>query len=273
MFAEVIEILSEEMTEPDLYGWFHNLSLAITVLMTAVLCKLFRNGTHRTVCTTLLVVAIVVILLEIYKQVTFSFSVDEQGNVHKDYQWYAFPFQFCSTPMYVGLLAGIIRKGKAHASLCAYLATFAIFAGTAVMFYPADVFISIIGINIQTMVCHGSMVAVGVALLYSGHVKVEHKTILKALPVFTVAVALAAIMNEVAHFSGLLKTETFNMFFISRYCESTLPVYSAIHNSVPFPLNLLIYVAGFTTAAYCILLLAIGVKTWSVRIHRKKACV
>ncbi|MBQ8910314.1 MAG: YwaF family protein [Oscillospiraceae bacterium] len=260
MIAEIIEILDAEMAEPGLYGWFHNLWLIITTAATILLCKLFGKGTPKQVCAVVLTVALAVTLLEVYKQINYTFTVDDQGNIEADYEWYAFPFQFCSTPMYVGLLAGIIRKGRIHRALCAYLATYAVFAGAAVMAYPADVFIKTIGINIQTMVCHGSMITVGVYLLYTGYVKVEHKTILRAMPVFAAAVVLAAVMNEIAHMTGLLETDTFNMFFISPYCESTLPVYGPVHEAVPFPLNLIIYILGFTAAAYVILLLAMGVK-------------
>ena len=270
MIAQIIELLDAKMTEPVLYGWFHILWLLLTAGATVLLCKFFKEGTSGQVCTVVLSVAIGVILLEVYKQINYTFSVDAQGKIHSDYQWYAFPFQFCSTPMYVGLLAGIIRKGRVHQSLCAYLATYAVFAGAAVMVYPADVFIRTIGINIQTMICHGSMIAVGVYLLYTGYVKLEHKTILRAMPVFAIAVALAAVMNEIAYLTGLLESETFNMFFISRYCQSTLPVYGPVHEAVPFPLNLVIYILGFTAAAYIILLLAMLVKKLAQKHGRQQ---
>ena len=110
-------------------------------------------------------------------------------------------------PMFVGLLAGIFRKGKIHEAFCAFLATYSIYAGVCVMLYPVTVFVDTIGINIQTMVCHGSMITIGVYLLYTGYVKMEHRTILKALPVFAVAVFVAMTMNEIAYYTGLLETE------------------------------------------------------------------
>lgn len=270
MIAEIIEILDAKMAEPGLYGWFHILWLALTAAATILLCKQYKEGTSKQVCTVVFSVALAVTILEVYKQVNYTFSVDTEGNIVADYQWYAFPFQFCSTPMYVGLLAGILRKGRIHRGLCAYLATYAVFSGAAVMFYPGDVFVKTIGINIQTMICHGSMITVGIYLLYTGYVKIEHKTILKAMPVFAVTVGMAAVMNELANAAGILKTETFNMFFISPYCESTLPVYGAVHQAVPFPLNLIIYILGFTAAAYVILLLAMAARKIG-RIAQKKA--
>ena len=260
----ILRIMDSEMTKPELYGWFHILSLVLTVLVTGVLCKYSQKLQPRKV---ILVTAIVVSLLEIYKQINYSFSYTE--GISFDYQWYAFPFQFCSTPMYIGLLAGLTKKGKLQDAANAYLATYAVFAGVCVMLYPSTVFISTIGINIQTMICHGSMIAIGVYLLYCGYVKVEHKTILKAIPVFAVCVAIACVMNEAAYRTGLLERETFDMFFISPYGTPSLPVYSLVQGVVPFPWCLVIYIGAFTLAAYLMLLIAMGTKA----LTKKKATV
>lgn len=261
---ELINILDLQMETPGMYGWFHLMFFALSIIAGIILCVFFGKAEKKTVNTILLSVSILVILLEVYKQFNYSFSYEEDKLVF-DYQWYAFPFQFCSTPMFVGLIAGILRKGRVHDALCAYLATFAFFAGACVMFYPADVFIGTIGINIQTMICHGSMISIAVYLLYTGYVKREHKTILKAIPVFAVMVIMAVIMNEIAYQSGLLESETFNMFFISPYCEPSLPVYSQVQAVVPFPWCLFIYVAAFSLAAYIILLLSMLIEKIAAR--------
>ena len=268
--GKVIEFLDAGMTEPVLYGWFHILFLVITVVATVLLCRFFKEGTEKQVRTILLVTALAVMILEVYKQINYTFSFD--GNViTADYQWYAFPWQFCSTPMYVGLAAALWKKGKIHDSLCAYLASFALFAGIGVMVYPETVFIETIGINIQTMICHGSMISIGVYLLYTGYVKAEHKTAVRAMPVFAVMVALAVIMNEIAYASGLLETEDFNMFFVSPHQEPSLPVYSLIQGAVPYPWCLIIYIAGFTLAAYVMVLLAMGLKLLGAAVSKKIA--
>ena len=135
------------------------------------------------------------------------------------------------------------------------------------MLYPSTVFIDTIGINIQTMICHGTMISIGVYLLYSGYVKIQWKTLLRAVIVFAVLVSMAAIMNEIAFRAGLLATEDFNMFFISPHSAPHLPVYSLVQNVVPFPWSLVIYIAGFTVAAGLILLIAKGVAALS---HQKE---
>ena len=260
-----LKILDTSMETPTLFGWFHILWLGITIVSTILLCRFYKGDVRRMILT----VTLVVIALEIYKQINYSFSYE--NGITFSYRWYAFPFQFCSTPMYVGLLAGLTKKGWLHKAACAYLATYAIFAGLCVMLYPGDVFIDTIGINIQTMVCHGSMITIGVYLLYSGYVKVEHKSILKAIPLFAIAFAIAMGLNIWAKFSGLLEEHTFNMFYISPYVNSTLPVLSVVQPIIGFLPTIILYVVVFTFAAYLMLLIAIGCKALAKK--RQKVAV
>jgi hypothetical protein len=270
-FGNLILLLDTEMETPTAFGWFHTLSWILMLGLAVLLCVLHkRNPSEERVRRVVFFVALAVFVLEIYKTVNFSFSY-EDGKIVFDYPWYAFPWQFCSTPMYAGLLTGIFRRGRVHDALCAFLATYAIFAGAAVMVYPGDVFISTVGINIQTMVCHGSMITVGIYLWYSGYVKAEHKTILRALPVFVVAIGVAMLLNEIANAAGLLAAgHNFNMFYISPYCDPHLPVYSDVQRLVPYPFCLIIYIAAFTLVAYLISLAAMGIKALSLRISNKK---
>ncbi len=253
------------MHEPDNYGWFHILSLALMAGLTVALCLRGKDWNAKQVRRFLLWTSVLVIVLEVYKQINYTFG---NGSGEPYYRWYAFPWQFCSTPMYIGLLAGLTRKGWLHEALCSYLATFALFAGVAVMLYPEQVFVPTLGINIQTMVCHGSMVVIGIYLLASGYVKLAFKTVWKALPLFVALVLVAVVMNEAAYQVGLLENHNFNMFMISPYCDPSLPVYSLVQQVLPFPWSLAVYVLGFTSLA-C-LMIALGKAVRSIyRGHRK----
>ena len=264
----ILSFLDTSMQTPQPYGWFHILFFVLSFVAAIILCRFPKKQDENHVWRVVWITAVIVAVLEVYKQINFSFSYE--NGISYDYQWYAFPFQFCSTPMYVGLLVGLVPKGKVQDSLRAYLATYALFAGLSVMFYPTTVFVPAVGINIQTMICHGSMITIGIYLFCSGSVQIQHKTILKAMPVFAINVALAAIMNEIAYRSGLLQRETFNMFFISPYCDPSLPVYSLVQGAVPFPLCLIVYILGFTLAGYLMLLIAMGVSRVAKKIRKKE---
>ena len=270
-WIEVLKILDAEMPEPPLYGWFHWLFLVLTVVATVVLCVRHKRHNERRVRHILVWTTLMVIVLEIYKQVAYGFTI-ENGVITFDYVWHAFPFQFCSTPMYVCLLAGLTHKGKIHRAAYSYLATYSVFAGLCVMLYPSTVFGDVIGINIQTMVCHGSMIVLGVYLLYTGHVKMQHRTILRALPIFASCVAIAMVLNEIAYRTGLLETDRFNMFLISPYSHPELPVYSIVQENVAYPWCLVIYIAMFTLAAYLVLLVSMAIKRTALlhEVHKRR---
>ena len=269
-WCKILKILDAKMTKPTMYGWFHIMFLVLSVAAAVLLCFLYKKGYIRNVKRVVLIVAITVIVLEIYKQINYTFSYDEGITAY--YQWYIFPWQFCSTPMYIGLLAGL-TKGKFHNVMCCFLATFAVFAGAAVMFYPGDVFSITIGISIQTMVCHGSMITVGIFLYYTNHVKAELKTLLKGACVFSVCVAIAVALNEIGHAIGLTEDHFFNMFYISRHEDGHLPVYSSVQGVVPYPWCLFIYIIGFTAAAGIMLLIAMGLKKLGAVIGKKKSAM
>lgn len=251
-FEQILQFLDGKMTEPTAYGWYHLLCLLAVVaacIFVAVKCRALSDKQFDAAIG---IVAAVMIAFEIYKQLNFSYDWEQDA---WSYSWYAFPFQFCSTPMYVMTAAYFIKNEKVRASLYAYLATYGLFAGTAVMLYPNDVFIETIGINIQTMLHHGLMVVLGVAMYASKRAKPEFKTLLCALPTFAVLAGSALIMNEFYAAFGDPE-QTFNMFYISAHYDCTLPVLSLIYPLVPYPVFLALYLVGFTLVGALMTLLA-----------------
>ncbi len=264
-FEDILRLFKSEMTQPQPYGLFHLTWFAFSILAGILLCITHKKGDGKRVRRAVLITAIIVTLLEIYKQITFSFNIGDEG-ITFSYPWYAFPWQFCSTPLYVGLIAGFTKKGLIHRMANAYLATYALFAGAAVMFIPTDVFTIYTGINIQTMVCHGSMITIAIYLLGSGYVQANWRSLLRAMTVFSFTVGIAMILNEVAYQTGLTENHYFNMFYISPHCDPHLPIYGDIQRALPYPAELAVYTAGFSGAAGIILLATHGLKKLS---HRK----
>ena len=88
---------------PGVYGGFH-VGALITVLILFFLLILFRKRLprgERALRRTLWVFALGLLLLEIGKQVVYSYDPQTGWS----YDWSRFPFQFCSTPIYIALLA------------------------------------------------------------------------------------------------------------------------------------------------------------------------
>ena len=271
IWSKIWGLLETQAAKPAIGGWFHLSFWVLSIAAGVLLCRWLKDG-RKYAPRVVVPIAVLVILLEAYKLIHYSLI---QGDGTFSFSWYHCPFQFCSTPMYVGLLTAFVPKGRVRDSLYAYLATFAVFAGLSVMAYPGQVLSPYVAINVQTMICHGSMLTVGIYLFGSGCVKLEHKTILKALPVFAVAVLIAVGLNEWAHYAGLTEQYFFNMFYFSPHVTEghlVLVVFSDIQMALGIsnPLNIVIYVVGFTLLAYGVLLGAMGIRRlWRCCFNRK----
>ena len=247
LFEEIIKFHDRTMPIPEPYGAFHICFVLISGLVCFLLCRFFKNPTDKTVKRILLIYSLLCIALEIFKQVAFTFGV-KNGIITADYQWYAFPFQFCSTPMFVALLAAILPSGRLYRACLAFLGTYGVIAGILVMAVPNTVFIDIIGVNIQTMVHHGSQITVGFFLLHRAHAIEKLSSAIGGTLIFLSVITIALILNcTVIHF--IPEGEVFNMFFISPYFETTLPVYSGIQPKIPYPVFIFLYIFPYITVA------------------------
>lgn len=237
LLEEVIKFLQFTMRRPTIYSWFHIMSLIIMVLIIVYL--IYKKPNTK---KTLLIFSIIMIILEIYKQLSFCYS---DGSWR--YHWYSFPFQFCSIPMYVALIAGLTKNKKLENSLYCFLATYGLIAGLAVMLYPITVFVEEVLINIQTMVHHGFMVIMGVYLLANKEVDYKFSSLLKAIKVFLIFVLVALITDIITYYIGL--DNGLELFYISPFHKSILPVFSIIYDKVPYVVFLLLYICSFSLGA------------------------
>lgn len=256
-----ISFLQYKWESPTLYGWKHLMFLAIMIVGIVVVCFTCKNLSEKQFRIIMVVFGSVLMVLEVFKQLVFSYKSDTNT---WEYDWKQFPFQFCSVPMYVMFLIGLLKDCKFRDYLCSFVATFGLFAGLAVMAFPSTVLSDIVFRFCQSMIHHLSMVVGAVVVIVSKRVKFEHKTILKAMAVFGVVMIMAVIMNIVFHASG--NDASFNMFYIGPYDSCDIPVFKQIGNALNIDANylhfgnfvfILLYFLAFSTAGYLILLLLI----------------
>ncbi len=248
----VLEIMDGQMTEPTPFGWFHFIFLTLTALACAfAVCKC-RNITEKQLRKTLLITSITLILLEIYKQINCAYNVEEDS---WSYAWSVFPFQFCSSPLYIMPLAVIVRRESLRKRLYAFLGSYCLVAGLIVMLYPSTVFTETVGVNIQTMLHHGAMIVIAVLLLASNKVCLNSRGLISALPVFLTLCTIAMAMNGLYILCGDSE-QNFNMFYISPAGEPPADFLVTLLDYIPYIVYLFGYLFFFTLGAYLILLFA-----------------
>lgn len=270
--VDLYNILSTKTELVTPYSAFHLISFALVIALSVVLCVFFRNCSDRTMRILLFVAWLAMASLEIIDQFVDGTSVLTDGTLQFDYQWYRFPFQLCSTALWIIPFIILIPEGVVRDGLIGYMTLFSFFGGLAVMFYPADVFTSHIVTNVHTMVHHGLQVVLGVFFISHERHKYCLRYFSGGVVAFLGLAGVAAILNEVVHqiFVAYGQTDAFNMFYFSPYHECTLPLLSEIYKVVPYPVFMLIYCGGFILIAFLIYFIARFINRVVDRVRHKE---
>ncbi len=272
-WRSLVDFLQAEMTEPSSYGWFHFMWVAIIAAATTLICIKFKNCSDKTMRKITLIVAIVLIIFDVYKQITYDGNLcynEELGRFTMDYSWSAFPFQLCSTPHYVLPFIIFLPEGKVRDAFIAFMIFFSIVGGLCVFAYPEDCLVSRIGVNIQTMLHHGMQITLAVFYAVHERRKLNVKYYLRAVPIFVcfmlIAFSLNLIVNEIFLAQGIEGAESFNMFYIGPIVDCSLPLLNMIYPLVPYPVFFCLYLFGFILCGYILYnVFSLSLKRWVKR--------
>jgi len=241
-FENIIYSLQKEMETPESFGWFHLLWISLTIISILILYLLRKKYNEKQLKIVLGTYGIIALILEVTKQIIWSFNYDAITNtITWDYQWYAAPFQLCTTPIYVSLICLFLKNNKLRKVIFSYLCYITILGGFFTIILPESCFVKTIEINIHTMWLHCGSFVLSIYLLIN-EIKPTKQNFKNSFLVFLVFIVIAEILNLFIYNIGVLNGETFNMFYISPYFESILPVFNTIQTKVPFIIFLLIYI-------------------------------
>ncbi len=269
-FERFLYFLQGDMERPAAFGWFHLMWIGLTAAAIAALYALRRYRGEGQLKAVLAVYGGTAFVLELLKQLIWAFEFDPAtGAVTWAYSWYSAPFQLCSTPIYVALLCLGLKKGRVRDALLLFLAYFTILGGIATLVMPDSCFTEDVLVNIHTMFLHCGGLAVSVYLLLCGEVRMRYRSLLGGYWVFLGFAALANLLNISFHLSGLTGGAEFNMFYISPYFTSTLPVFCDIQQAAPYLLFLGIYLLALFLAGNVIFAAALGLS----RLRKKSAAL
>ena len=240
-----INILRTHMTEPKPFGWFHIMWLVLSFITIFILYKFKNKYNEKQLKTVLGIYGIIVFILELLKQISWAYDLDKHV---WSFSWYSSPFQLCTMPIYISLICLFLKKSKLRDYLLSFICFYTILGSIAAMVMPGSCFVSEILINIHTMFLHCGSFVLSIYLLMN-EIKPTKENLLGAFKVFIACIILALALDITFYKSGIIGDNTFNMFFISPYFESTLPVFSIIYKNVPYLIFLCSYIIMLTLGA------------------------
>ncbi len=234
-----------EMTPPKAYGPFHLTFALVGFAVVFLLAWKFRNLDHKKGRILLFCVGIFLLLCEVYKQLFHYYCYGEIG-----YKWWIFPFQLCSVPMYLCLLAPILKQGRITKGMYNFMMIYNLLGGFITFFEPSGINLEYWGLTLHAYTWHMTLVFVGLFLTFSRFGGREMKDYWSATVTFLVLCIIAFCINVVfMDASG----GSINMFFVGP-ANSTLIVFKDIASRFGWYFSTLLYIPAVCLGAYGVFL-------------------
>lgn len=249
-FEKIVAFFGKTAEMPSAYGVFHTLSLCIILTFSLVAVCFRKRFTEKFIAYTTLTAGIIMLIFEIYKQIVMSYSPSADA---WSYPWYIFPFQFCSTPIYLTFITFALyrlNKKTAFKAFAAFLGTYSLIGAVVVLFIGTEtVFNPIIGVNVQTVLHHGIMFILAVMILASGVVSYDLKTAFNSYKIFCVLVVMALILNRI-YGDGT----KFDMFYLAPESPFVYPMFNRLFGGkLPHFVYVIGYIVLFTLGSFLII--------------------
>lgn len=188
----------------------------------------------------LLSCGLIFLLMELYKQ-GFLYFVEFDGT----YDWWYFPFQLCSIPMYLSLLYPC--AGKRSGMFATFIQDYGLLGGFMALLVPDGLLHPYWTMTLHGFLWHFMLIFAGLYCAFSGITDQSRRGFLKTLPLFF-ACCLAALAINVA--AGPLSDA--DMFYISPYHPSSQLVFHQISQLLGILPGILIYIGAMALGAFLV---------------------
>ena len=242
---DFIHFLQGTMEEPGIISWFHFVALIPIIALAILIPYFFRNTEEKIYKRILFIFWVLLIFLEIFKQLVKSFHYGDPS--YWEYSIRDFPFSVCSMIYYftpIILFVNNKKHPKIVDAAIGYLCFISLAAGLAVCIYTKMATSTLIYINIQTFIHHGTQVILGVFIYVWNRKNITIKTVYRSLIAFAITAVIAIIIN-VAFYPNFI-----NMFFINPTRITNLPIGNIIQENAGYPIYLITFLSVIASMTF-----------------------
>lgn len=165
----------------------------------------------------LFICGIIMLLSEIWKQCCLTFLINNGS-----YNWWYFPFQLCSIPMYLCLLLPLVSENIQQVFLT-FLMTFGLMGGIFTFFDTSGMYYSYTPLTIHSFSWHILLIIIGISVGVSQYTKNTATQFLYSAFCYLSCCLMATVFNVIFHQFGNI-----NMFYISPYYTMEQKVFKNI---------------------------------------------
>lgn len=263
---EFIHFLQGQMEEPGVISWFHFIALIPIITASILVPYFFKDTSEKNYKRILFGTWITLIILGIFKQLIKSFHYGNPS--FWEYSFRDFPFSLCSMIYYFLPIIIFLSKEK-HPKIVdaaiGYMCLISLIAGLSVCVYTELATSSLIYINIQTFVHHGTQVVIGIFIFVWNRRTVSIKTYYRSLIAFAITVVIAIIIN-VSFYPRYI-----NMFFINPMITTNLPIGKTIQEKAGYPVYLICYLSVIALVTFLAYLIETSIYRLAQKRNKEKA--
>jgi hypothetical protein len=240
------ESMAWTMETPPSYGPFHILYTLIGFAVCGISAWKLRHVNSKTVGWILFGCGLFLTISEVFKQFFYYFAMMDNC-----YSWGDFPFQLCSIPMYMCLIAPWIKPGKLQRGMYSFMVLYNLLGGAISFTEPSGLLHGHWFLTMHSCIWHMFLVFIGLFLCFSRQGGTEKTDYAPATYTFVALCGLAFLFNCIVQY-GL--GGDMNMFFVGPG-ESPIIVIKQFSRWFGWYINTPIYMAAVCLGAYLIFLL------------------
>lgn len=198
------------MTVPRPYSCFHLLFCGVGIILVGFLVHILCKKCYKIPYVPFYGCGLVLALGELYKQL-FLYQIINQGC----YDWWYFPMQLCSTPMYLCIILIFMHKySPITRTICTYLQDFSLLGGIMALAEPSGLMQPYVTLTVHGLTWHLILIFIGLYCHRCGLAGKSWREYAKTLPLLAVFLAFASIINVATHGQA-------DMFYISPFYPVT----------------------------------------------------
>ena len=246
-FEWIVNLFKIEMKEPAAFGGLHLACLLFVLILTSFLVVRYKDANDSTFRLVIGASFLVMLIFEAAKQVALTL-------LSGSYPWDIFPFQLCSTPLYVLPLLALLPDCRPRDIFASYTMTYALIGGVAIYLVPSTVFGTGVALNVQTMVHHGLQIVTGVYTAAYYRKRINLAFFLGGVSLFALFYSIANFLNslfyDVLVSRGAIGAGAhFNMFNLSPRDGFRVPILSGAFDALPPSVFIVGYLFVLTAGA------------------------
>lgn len=243
------------------YGAFHILYTLIGFAVCSFAAWKLRGVSDKAARWILFTIGLVLAVSEVFKQFFYFFAIKDNC-----YSWDDFPFQLCSIPMYLCLIAPWLKPGKLQRGMYSFMVLYNLLGGAIAFAEPSGLLVNHWFLTIHSLVWHMLLVFIGLFICFSKRGGNRQSDYVGATWTF---IALCGVAFALNCFVQFVLGEDMNMFFVGPG-NSPIIVFKQFSEWFGWYINTPIYIFAVCLGAYLVFVLVYWLQNRALPVRKKQ---